>query len=134
MEPVQQHEKSLACAMHVASIPFPWMAPIIGILVSGSLPFVKHHSWRALKGQLITVAIIGTVTVASLSYSIYNLYQDYQNGFKDFNIWPILIKSVVMWVGLFLFGLWNTVSSIIDALRALRGDWCRRKKPLPALK
>lgn len=131
MEPVQQHEKSLACVMHVASIPFPWMAPIIGLIVSGNLPFVKHHSWRALKGQIITVAIIGTVTIASLSYSIYNLYQDYLNGFKDFNIWPILVKSAIMWIGLFLFGLWNTVSSVIDALRALRGDWCMRKKALP---
>lgn len=131
MEPVQQHEKSLACAMHIASIPFPWMAPIVGILVSRNLPFVKHHSWRALKGQLITAAIIGTVTIASLSYSIYNLYQDYQNGFKDFDIWSILIKSVVMWVGFFLFGLWNTVASVIDALRALRGEWCTRKKALP---
>lgn len=128
MEPVKQHEKSLACVMHLASIPFPWLAPIIGILVSGEMPFVKHHSWRALRGQIISVLIIGTVTAISLGFSIYNLYQQYQEGFKDFDIWAVVIKSVVVWAGLFLFGLWNTVASIIEAMRALKGDWIKKRE------
>lgn len=128
MEPVKQQEKTLACVMHVASIPFPWMAPIVGILVSGQMPFVKHHSWKALKGQIVQVCIVGIIMAASLSHSIYNLYHQYQEGFKDFNLWAILIKSAAVWAGLALFGLWNTIASIIDAVRAINGQWGRRSK------
>lgn len=120
--------------MHIASIPFPWMAPLVGLLIGKGQPFLRHHSWKALKGQIITGLIVLTVTAASLSHSLYSLYQQYQEGFRDFNLWSVVVKSIAVWVGLFLFGLWNTVASVLDAKKALIGDWGRVKRPGPELK
>jgi uncharacterized membrane protein len=123
MEQPTQQERTLAGGVHIASIFFPWLAPIVGIVVAGKSKFIRYHAVLALTEQVILTLTIGLIMIASLSHSIYNLYQQYQEGFKDFNIWPILIKSVAIWVGFAIFGLWNSILSIFQGIRAFKGNW-----------
>ncbi|MFN8852269.1 MAG: hypothetical protein ACK5XS_04510, partial [Armatimonadota bacterium] len=45
----------------------------------------------------------------------------------------MLVKSVVVWLMLALFGLWNTVSSIIQGTRALRQEEWGKNRGLDRL-
>jgi uncharacterized membrane protein len=117
-------ERKLAAAMHVGAVFFPWLAPFIGIVLSGKSRYIRFHSISSLVGEALAALFIGLVVAASLTHSIVTLYHQYQEGFRDFNLWTILIKSVAVWLGLFLFGLWNGLCSIISAVKALKGsDW-----------
>ncbi|MBS1727180.1 MAG: hypothetical protein JST51_10710 [Armatimonadetes bacterium] len=124
MQPIPQRERVLAAAVNVAAIFFPYMGPIVGLVVAARSPYVKFHAFRALIEQVVATVVIGLLIVASLAYSVYSIRESMADGFdlSKINWVALLVKSLATWI---LLGLWeavNVVLSIRDALEALRGD------------
>lgn len=123
MNPLTTKERNLASGVHLAAIFFPFMGPIIGYAISSS-KYVKYHALKAIVEQVITSIIIGILMIASLSYSIYTLYQSQKDGFDLAKIdWvTMLIKGAITWV---LFAIWNLINIVLslkDAAAANRGQ------------
>ena len=116
--PKDHQECLLGAAPHVASIFFPIIGPAVAVLVLQQSPFGKHNAISSLKGDLKLFAITATIIVISLSASIYSAIQVIQNG-QEIDWIGMIVKSVVVWLLLALFGLVNTITSIISAVRAL---------------
>ena len=132
---ITQKDKTLAAGVNVAAIFFPYLGPIVGGIIGSKSPYVKFHAYRNLIQQILSTIIIGFLMACSLAYSIYSLYNNQKDGIDLSKIdWvPMLMKTIVIWVLLALWGLINTILSIGDALQALRGElplnpkWSERK-------
>ena len=116
--PISQHDRLLGAAPHVASIFFPILGPAGAVLVLQQSPFGKHNAVQSLKGDLKLFAITATIIIISLSASIYSAIQVIQNG-QEIDWIGMIVKSVVVWLLLALFGLVNTITSILSAVRAM---------------
>ncbi len=119
---IPQHDRALAVGAHVASIFFPVIGPLVGILVTGDAPYARHHARRAFWGDIKLFAITATIIVVSLAFSIVKGIQTIQSG-EQFDWIGMIIKSVLVWLALAAFGLWNTISSALMALKAWRTDY-----------
>lgn len=118
--PRSEHERLLGAAPYVASVFFPILGPLVGLVVLQQSPYAKFHSLKCLRGELIMLLITTSIIVVSLSASIYGAIQVIAHG-QPFDWVAMIVKSLVVWLLLALFGLWNTVSSILNAIRAYRG-------------
>lgn len=116
-------QRRLASLMHVATIFFPLMAPVVGFAISGKNPFLRAHAVRSLKETLVLQLLIFTGMAISFAYSAINLYHHYQEGWKNFEIWPILIKTVVVWGILGIIELINIALALRWAKLASNGTW-----------
>lgn len=116
--PRNHHDCLLGAAPHVASIFFPIIGPAVALLVLQSSPFGKHNAISSLKGDLKLFTITAAIIVASLSTSIYSAIQIIQNG-QEIDWVGMIVKSVIVWLLLAVFGLINTITSIISAVNAL---------------
>lgn len=118
-------DRQLGAVVHLASIPAPYLAPVIALVVAGGRPFVRYHAVRVLVGQLIAGFITFLVIATSLSFTVYQLVQ---TGFdlSEINWWQVILKSVAVWLALALFGLWNTFTSLREAYVASQGSLTRR--------
>ncbi len=116
----------IAGAVNFAAIPFPYLGPIVGLAVAGRSSFVRYHASRCLIEQVLATAILVVVVGVSLAYSVWNLVQSgvFENGIQLSKIdWlGILIKSVVTWIALALWNLWNLLNSLRDGMSALAGQ------------
>lgn len=119
MDRAPESESRLAATMHIFSIFAPWTAPLVGLIVSGNKPYLRFHSLSSFISQIITAVILGTVALISLAHTAYTLYGAWQSG--EINWWNVILKSVGVWLALALFGLINTILSIIRAKSALSG-------------
>lgn len=132
---IKEGDKVLGAAVNVSAIFFPYVGPIVGVIVGSKSPFVKYHAYRNLIEQVISTLIIGFLMACSLAYSIYSLYNSQKDGFDLSKIdWvTMLMKAAVTWLLLALWGLINTALSIRDAIQALGGklpvkpNWAQRK-------
>ena len=125
--PYTANERLAGAAVNLASIPFPWTAPAIGLVVSGRSKFVRFQAIRSLIEQVASIVVIGSVTVASIVYSVV----DFANKNFDFSKidWKVVIlKSVAIWIGLGLFALWNLINALRDAWQAWNGDMPKKMK------
>lgn len=125
--PYTANERLAGAAVNLASIPFPWTAPLVGIAVSGRSQFVRFQAIRSLIEQAASILLIGTVTVCSVIYSVV----DFANKNFDFSQidWKtVILKSVAIWIGLGLFAVWNFVNAIRDAWQAWNGEMPKRLK------
>lgn len=118
-------DRQLGAVVHLASIPAPYLAPMIALVAAGGRPFVRYHAVRVLVGQLIAGFITFLVIATSLSFTVYQLVQ---SGFdlSEINWWQVILKSVAVWLALALFGLWNTFTSLREAYVASQGALTRR--------
>lgn len=116
--------------MHVATIFFPLVAPVVGIAISGKNPFLRAHASRSLKETLVLQVLIFIGMVISFTYSAVNLYHHYQEGWKHFDIWPILIKTVVVWAILGIIEIINIALALRWAQLAMKGHWPRGYTPV----
>jgi hypothetical protein len=118
-------ERAIAVLLNLGAIPFPYMGPIIGLAVGGNSKYVRFHAYRCLIEQVVATVIIGVLMVCSLAFSVYQLWKSgtFANGFDVSKIdWAaIIIKGVITWLLLAIWGLWNTFNSIRDALQANSG-------------
>ncbi len=125
--PYTSNERLAGAAVNLASIPFPWTAPAIGLVVAGKSKFVRFQAIRSLIEQLASIIVIGSVTIASIVYSVV----DFANKNFDFSKidWKmVILKSVAIWIGLGLFAIWNFVNALRDAWQAWNGDVPKKMK------
>ena len=113
-------DRRLGALVHLASIPAPYLAPIIALVVACGRPFVGYHAGRVLVEHLIAGLLTFLVIVTSLAFTIYQLVQ---TGFDVSRSiwWRVILKSVVVWLALAMFGLWNTIASLREAFVANQG-------------
>lgn len=127
MKPVESQlpssERTGAAAAHVSGIFFPLLGPLVVFLSAGKSRYVRYHALHALIGMLILNIILITAGAISLTFSLINLWRQYQENFQNFEWWPILLKSAVTWIVIALIGLVNTVVNIVQGLRAYQGKW-----------
>lgn len=123
---IPKRDQGLAMLVNLASIPLPYVAPIVGSVIGTQSPYVKFHSYRMLIEQVMSTIIAGILIACSLSYSIWKMKED--GVWDSTGIHPekigwvgILVKSAVTWVLFALWGLWNTFNSLKDAMEAGRG-------------
>ncbi len=130
MHQTSAHERTVAAAVNISAIFFPYLGPIVGSLIAGKSKFVKFHAYRCLIEQILSTLIIGALAITSLAFTIYSLSQTMQGGFDWHKIdWQtILIKSIVTYLLLALWGLINILLSVRDAIEALRGELPKRPK------
>lgn len=118
-------ERTLAGGLNIAAIFLPYLGPIGGLTLSDGSKFVKFNAYRCLLEQVVRTILIGLIVVASLSYSIYSMVQAgvFDNGLDLSKIdWvTLIIKSAITWIAFAIWGIWNTISSVRDALQAFAG-------------
>ena len=123
-------ERVLAGGLNVAAIFLPCLGPIAGLALSDGSKFVKFNAYRCLVEQIVRTVLIGLIVLASLSYSMYSMVRDgvFDNGFDLSKIdWvAIIVKSAVTWIAFAVWGIWNTIGSIKDALQAFSGRMPQR--------
>lgn len=125
-QPLKPSERQGAAAAHASGIFFPLLGPIIVFVVGNKSKYVRYHALHSFVGMLLLNLVLVTLGAISLGYSLYNLYQHYQEEFKNFVWWHVLVKSVAVWIVFALIGLVNTVVNIIQAIRAYNGQWPKK--------
>jgi|CXWL01.1.fsa_nt_gi hypothetical protein len=120
-------ERNLAAASHVSSIFFPIIGPAVAIAISHKrFPFVKCHALSALLDEIILKAILFVGAIVSITMTVYRIIDHYNTKGTTVewaDIWPILIRMGITWIALLLLGLFLTIQSIIQAVRASKGIW-----------
>jgi len=115
-------ERTFAAGMHIATIFFPIIAPVVVLIGGRSSAFVTAHAKRSLTETLVVQGVLLIMGAISLTYSLVTLYGQYQNDWKDFSITAIILKAVVAWAIVGLLEVVNTIQALRMALRAYRGD------------
>jgi len=111
----------LAAGAHLSGIFFPLLGPLAFCLFCRKDRYVGYHALHALIGTLLLNLFLFTVGAISLAFSVASLWNHYQNGWKDFSLWQVLIKSAVTWIILALIGLANTALNLFQAWGAYQG-------------
>lgn len=114
-------DRRTAAAMHVGTIFFPFVVPIIALVVARDRPFVAYHAKKSLKETIILQVMIFMGGIISLVFTLSNLLRDYRDGWQHFSIWPILLKAVIVWLILGLLEVFNALSALRNARDAYRG-------------
>lgn len=126
IQPLKPSERQGAAAAHASGIFFPLLGPIIVFAVGNKSKYVRYHALHSFIGMLLLNIVLLTLGAISIGYSLYNLYEHYQEEFKNFVWWHVLVKSVAVWIVLALIGLVNTVVNIVQAIRAYNGQWPKK--------
>lgn len=137
MEPLEKQvsksDAGWAAGVHVASIFWPLIGPIVGLALFRTRPFVLAHAKQALLETLILNVAVFLAGLASLTYTVFRVVHFVQTNWQDFHWQEFLLRFLIGWI---LFGLLEIVTIVVSvrqALGALRGDWPRQKKePAPA--
>ncbi|MBX3118761.1 MAG: DUF4870 domain-containing protein [Fimbriimonadaceae bacterium] len=114
-------DRTFATLAHASGIFFPFMGPIVVLVLKGKSRFVKSHALHALIGTLLLDAFLILLGIISLTYSIISLYRHYQENWENFNIWHVIIRSAVTWIIIGLIGICNTILNLVQAIRAWNG-------------
>lgn len=104
------------------AIPFPLLGPIVVLILFRKDSYVAMHAWQEILGEMALKIVLVLVVLASLAQTIYTVIQNNNDHWQHFSIWPLLLKSVAIWVALAVFGVLNTIGSLIAAIRAYQGN------------
>lgn len=117
---ITDNDRKVGGLVHLAAIPAPFWGPAIALVLFGKRPFVRYQAVKALIEQMVAIAV--TITIFAISIGI-TIYQLAQNGFDLTKIdWiQVIVKSLMIWLLLALFNLWNIINAIRDASTAYRG-------------
>jgi hypothetical protein len=125
-------DRSVAGAMHLASIVAPFIAPAVAGAVWCRSPFVAAHARRAFVEAVWTKLLLVSIAAVSIAVSLWQAYGLYQNDFEGWSIWPVLAKFALVWLVLTVLGLINAALGIRAAMAAYRGELPRTKgSPTP---
>lgn len=116
-------EGTAAASVHGASIFFPFVAPIVGLVLAGRSEFVRSHSMQALKEAILAKVLVLMAVLASACFTLYRLFTLYLNDWKGVSVGEFLFRAVIGWTVLWLFALITNVFSVRQAVRAYRGEW-----------
>lgn len=122
----QTSDCALAAAVHVSSIFWPLLGPIVGWVVFRKRYFVASHARQALTETILLNAAVFLAFVASTTYTVFRIVHYIQTDWKDFSWQEFVLRFLIGWIAFFLLELANTLVSIRQAWRAFKGDWPRR--------
>lgn len=114
-------DRAGAALAHLSGIPLPLLGPLAAYIVGSRSKFIQYHALHALIGMFLLNVCLFTLGAISIGFSLVNLWQQYQEGFRDFQWWPVILKSVVTWIVFALIGIINTIVNIWQAVRAYQG-------------
>lgn len=121
------HERQVAAAGHIASIFFPYLAPLVVFFVyRNQSRFVKAHALQAFFESLILSVVIFVLGAISLIFTLVKVWELVQTRGESFSwdlVWTALIKAAFTWIALGLVSLWYTIASVLQAVQALNGKW-----------
>lgn len=126
-KPVSSSDRSLAAGVHVASIIWPLLGPIVGWVVFRSKPFVAAHARQALLETLVLKVGLFLALVGSTVYTVTRIAHFVQTNWADFSWQEFVLRFVIGWIVLGLLGFFNTVMSVVQAIRAFQGRWPSKK-------
>lgn len=122
----EQADRGLAALVHVSSVFWPILGPLIGWAVfAKSKPYVAAHGRQALFETLILNLALFVAGLCSLIYTITRIVHFIQTNWVDFTWQEFVVRFLLGWIALALLGLVNTVVSILQAYRAWKGHWPR---------
>jgi len=123
---VSPTDRHTAAVMHVSSIFFLIIGPVLGYFVAGAKsPFVKSHSAQALIDLLVFKLIWGIFFIASLVHTIMTAVELYHTGGESFD-WRVLVGKILLTLGVVgLLWLINLILSLVQMKNASRGIWPR---------
>ena len=124
----QVTDKYLAAAVHISSIFWPLLGPIVGWAFFRRNSFVAAHSKQALKETIVLNILVFTAGAISLSYTIFRIYHYVQTNWRDFSWQEFVLRFLIGWIVLGLLEVVNTVVSVRQALLAIQGRWPKSVK------
>jgi uncharacterized membrane protein len=126
-------ERRLAAAMHLCTIPAPFVAPAVALVVARKSDYLKAHAWQSLKEFIVWKLALVLLLALSLSYSVSRIWHHYQSDWSEFSIWEFLLRFAAGWLFLTVLGGINTVQAVVAAHKAHCGTWPKsRRKALKA--
>ena len=116
-------DRKLAAAVHLGAVFFPFMAPIVGLVLAGRSRYVRFHALTSLIGQVLLSTLIITITIISLGHSIWSAYETWRTG-AEIQWLAILLKPLALWLAFGLFSLINTLGELRRIPKTINGeDW-----------
>lgn len=129
MKTIASHpnERSVAAATHLAAIPFPYIGPLVALIVAGpKSPFVRRHAIRSLvETVFLTIALfIGAATMFCI-FTLPTLLEALRTAGQSLtwgDLFQALLRAVAVWIVIAIIGLVATLNNVRQALRAYRGQ------------
>lgn len=116
-------DRRLAAAVHLGAVFFPFMAPIVGLVLAGRSRYIRFHAFSSLIAQVLLTALIVTITIISLGHSLWSAYETWRTG-AEIQWLTILLKPLVLWLAFGLFSLINTIGELKRIPKTMNGeDW-----------
>jgi uncharacterized membrane protein len=129
-----QKERTMACVMHLGTIPAPIIAPICGLVIGGmKSKYVRAHALQSLYETLLVNLLLGIAMVVSFSYTLYSLWILYQNDWQGWDWRSFILRFVVGWIILGALWLYNMISALRQAQRAMQGQWPKQARVVKKL-
>ena len=123
-------DRSWAAAVHVSSIFWPLIGPIVGWAVfNKSRPFVAAHAKQALMEAIVLNVTLFLMGLVSLTYTIVRIVHFIQTNWRDFSWQEFLLRFIIGFIVLGLLELINIAISINQARTAWKGQWPKRFGP-----
>jgi uncharacterized membrane protein len=123
----QSSERHLAAGCHVASIFFPFIAPLIVYFVSRRASrFVAVHALQAFFEALVLNIVLIIAGGISLAFTIAKVWELVQTNGQSFTwdlIWTALLKAAATWLILGVVSFVYTVLSVVQGWQAFHGQW-----------
>lgn len=120
-------ERTLAAAVHVLSLFFPFLAPLIGYAIFRKrAQFIEAHALSALIDEVVLKILFVVGGAFSLIVTITRVVKHVQENGLTVSwdvIWPIVLKMGITWLAVAILGLYLLVKTLLDAFSAYRGAW-----------
>lgn len=120
-------ERTAAAATHVLSIFFPIAAPaIVYFAMRKRSRFVAVHALQALFEAIVLSIVLFLAMAISIVFTLVKVWELIQTRGESFSwdlVWAAVAKAVATWIILGLISLYYTVVSVLQAIRATRGEY-----------
>lgn len=123
----------MAAVMHLASIPAPFVSPMVGLILFKNSRYVCAHSFQALYEAAALKALLVIATICSLAYTLTQLWHHYQTDWQDWNWTTFLLRIAIGWILVTILGFITTIQAVVAAGKAHSGSWPRQGRVQNAL-
>ncbi len=131
-------ERVLAAANHVSSAFFPFVGPIVFLVVGlFTSRFVAYHARVALTEAVVFKLAVFGVGAASLVLTLVKVAEIVATNGASFTwdlVWQAALKFVVLWLAFLVANFVLAVRSLFQARDAFLGKAGKGFSPLPASK
>jgi hypothetical protein len=120
-------ERRWAAAVHVSSVFWPLVGPLLGWVLGRRRAFVAAHARKALFETLWLQGALCAGGLVSLIYTVIRLMDYAKSGWENVNWWEFVARFAVGIVVVVSLQALNTVLSVRQAWRAWHGHWPGKK-------